>query len=241
MYKLLKYKIGRVIQKPLDHFFYIPFGSKSEVFVKSPPGNVFNLAKDYYSIPDLNLLLNNINEGETFFDVGANYGYFSLAIHDKCNGNVSVHCFEPEDEAFFRLLANKIKNNAAWTCIKMGVGNKRDWLKITTGQGGYNHIAAGNDTGIPCPVITLDEYISEQKIEKIDLMKIDVEGFEMNVLRGGEKSFTDKKIKKVLLELDGHQKRYGEEYESFSEFFISKGYVKTETTGEVNFEFWTAE
>ena len=219
--------------------FTIPFGANSKVIVMHPPGNVYDMASNPMGKDDLNYLINNVNKGDVFFDVGANCGHYTLALSDHLNFDIQIHCFEPEDEAYLRLIHNKLINNADWNCAKVAVGAKFEWLKITSGLSGYNHITVGDEVGTPCPVITLDNYIESNNIQEVHMVKMDIEGFEMDALMGARKSFEKQIIKQILLENDGHHKRYGYDFDDFQEFFKIYNYKKLKIPEVSNFEIWT--
>lgn len=140
-----------------------------------------------------------LKKGDTFIDVGANVGYLT-AIAAGCVGiSGQVHSFEPVPEYFEKLKSfadensqYKIKTNQ----FALGIEEKAEKIYI----GGKSHI--GNNTFFPellggikavetldVSVIRLDKYIEERGINKIKIIKIDVEGFEFPVLLGLEKFF----------------------------------------------------
>jgi hypothetical protein len=75
---------------------------------------------------------------------------------------------------------------------------------MTSGFDGENHLVDSNYSGISLTVdvVCLDEYCRQHKINRIDFIKIDVEGFELNVLKGGIILLTNKKIDVIQLEVN---------------------------------------
>ena len=71
-------------------------------------------------------------------------------------------------------------------------------------------------------VVTLDFLISSLKIKKIDLLKIDTEGHELNVLNGCVKSFKKRIIKNILIEIDPKSSMYLNYSPSKIHSFLSK-------------------
>ena len=72
--------------------------------------------------------------------------------------------------------------------------------------------------------IKLDNYIKEKKINNIDLLKIDTEGHELNVLKGSEKSFDDKIIKYILIEVNLTKMYKNYKTEDIENFLQRKNY-----------------
>lgn len=119
------------------------------------------------------------------------------------------------------------------------MGENESWTRITSNLGGYNHIVQNSQEGQLTKVITLAEYCQASDIKKIDLLKIDVEGFEYFVLKGAEKLLKDKVIKKIIFEVDDHEKRYSIKSEDYSNLLSQFNYKRIPSSG--NHQFWIAE
>ena len=138
-------------------------------------------------------IVRNIDE-PVFIDVGANIGQHSLFMSRFCS---QVHSFEPY-EPVRKLLEEKITiNNIDNVTIHgFGLGSENDELTFyapksdNTGTGSFlsSHTPDNNVPIGKLTVINGDEYIAELNPPKIDLIKIDVEGFEKDVLIGLEQS-----------------------------------------------------
>ena len=231
------YYVKRLVQKILFNDFSIPFRTNSEVLVSDPPGSVLKFALDKDGNKDLKLIIDELSDGDTFFDVGANFGLYSLSVYDRFGGQVEIHCFEPEMEAFRRLINTRKLNQANWNCHHFGFGAQEGWLNITSEFGGYNHITQDSKNTQKIRVFTLDQYVAETGIEKIDMLKIDVEGFEIFVLKGASRTLENKMILKVLFEVDDHQSRYGVKEEEYTAYLSKFGY-KRRNIENVNFQIW---
>lgn len=118
---------------------------------------------------------------------------FSL-LATKANPDGVAHAFEPHPAIFARLQKNVACNEAAVTCVQKAVG-------ATAGSARFFHVPGGlpsssslsesfmrsGDAEIVAtevPVITLDEYVREREIDRVDLIKIDTETTEPDVLAG---------------------------------------------------------
>lgn len=153
-----------------------------------PPG-AHGLTGFYYvGLPDFEdtaFALHLVRAGEIFADVGANAGAGSVAAAAV---GARVHAFEPVP-ATFQLL----EKNAALNCPEAsieghaaGVGRERGTLRFTTEHGAGNHVASTEDlrAGLPTvevPVVTLDDVFPDTCPT---VMKIDVEGWELEVIKG---------------------------------------------------------
>ncbi len=134
----------------------------------------------------LTLLKTNTN----FIDIGANVGYYSLAAAAKFKG-ISVMSFEPSSNTFLKfqrnIELNRLKNI---TPFQQAISDKpKEQVLYVSGQdntGMSGFQKAENFTGktelVSCT--TIDLYISKTNLHKLDIVKIDIEGAEMNVLKG---------------------------------------------------------
>ena len=127
-----------------------------------------------------------------FLDIGANMGFYSLAI-PKINPNLKVHSFEPQPGTYSTLVKNLDLNKlqGSVTAHNCGLGSVNTtatmFIPKFTGSGGGSfanlHSEEGNPEQVEVQVNTLDTYL-DSTINP-DLIKIDVEGFEYEVLSGG--------------------------------------------------------
>lgn len=148
------------------------------------------------------------------FDVGANKGDFSQLVLDAMPPDKSyeIHCFEPSKVAFGALQKNLCKNTNI-SLNNFGLGKEKGQFELFTdhfGSGGASltrrHIEQKNTTYNLSETVlidTLDDYCREVNVEKIDLLKLDVEGHELDVLFGATDCFESKKIKSVSFEFGG--------------------------------------
>lgn len=157
--------------------------------VKGRWGEVWFIGKDEYvgrSLfnygeygPDETEMILSLASG-LCLDIGANFGVMGQAL--EANG-FSVVAFEPQPDVY-----NVLRKNISGTCYNLGLGDEPGTAhmpKILTGSKanyGGQSIGSRNELGtIPVEVRTLDSF----GFENVGFMKIDVEGFEEKVLRGG--------------------------------------------------------
>lgn len=150
-----------------------------------------------------------VKKDSVIFDVGTNVGETLLNFAKLTSPEGHVHGFEPDSINFKRCMDNvKLNNFTNISINQKGLGNvagKFSLMVDTPSNRGGNRIAQNvlEKSTETIEVITLDRYAEENKIRKLDLIKIDVEGFEMNVLKGAIGTLTS--LKPILfVELDNN-------------------------------------
>ena len=146
------------------------------------------------------------------FDVGANIGNYSNSIK-LLSPNSILYSFEPHPKTYEILKNDSIKNN--YFAFNCGLGKEKSKLKLYDYEShteGTEHASFFKETfenlynknviSFDVDVITVDNFIEEQKIEKINLLKIDTEGNDFNVLLGAKKSLNNEKIDIIHFEFN---------------------------------------
>jgi FkbM family methyltransferase len=172
-----------------------------------------------------------IGKSNTIFDVGANIGETTLNFAKIIGETGTVHSFEPDpiNHTFIERNIN-LNNFKNILLFPLGFGDVEGTFKIHTfneRNKGMNRIIIDTDNTKSyreIKITTIDSYVKDKNIQKIDLIKIDVEGFEFNVLRGATKTLTE--FNPILfIELDNEnlrdQKSNSKELITFLE---NKGY-----------------
>jgi FkbM family methyltransferase len=149
-----------------------------------------------------------LKKGDTFLDIGANIGLFSLYA-SKVIGDLGLtYAFEPTPNTFQRLLENISINNCKNIIpVNIGLSNKNmvvDFNVSEDGHDAWNSIVKldqlQNWSSIKVNVETLDSFIKKYSIRKVDLIKLDVEGWEKFVLEGGEQLLRQSDTTVLLIE-----------------------------------------
>jgi FkbM family methyltransferase len=155
---------------------------------------------------DLRFLWRVLEPGVTFLDVGANEGVYSLIAAARLAGTGRVIAFEPSPREHRRLELHLRWNSCAKARAEQVA------LGAEAGRVAFYEVAAGGDTsrnGLRRPAtsdaltdivvesVTLDEYAAAHGIARVDVMKVDVEGGELDVFRGAQRVLSE--LRPVIL------------------------------------------
>lgn len=139
-------------------------------------------------------LLAELKPSDVFYDIGANIGLFTLLAAEHCK---NVVAFEPANETFKILVENVQLNNTPEniTLINAAASDKngtQDIYVLTNGKDAWNSMAVKPEEGQyridQIATINVDVLVESGKIPAPTIIKIDVEGWEMHVLKGLEKT-----------------------------------------------------
>ena len=178
-----------------------------------------------YEQGTVSILQDFLNVGDTFVDVGANIGWLSLIGAEIITKNGKVLAFEPVPSTFDILKSNKELNQFSQIELnQFALGNKEETLTIypeNENRGGASMLNHQSEKGIQIEVNTLDNL---NIISTINVMKIDVEGFELDVLKGA--FGTIKKDKpKLIIEHSIDRNNTAEQFEIYN-WIIDLGIYK---------------
>lgn len=181
---------------------------------------VINLKKDKSNLEQfLNKLLKFDNL--LIFDVGANIGR-SVEKFKKIYPNSIIHCFEPDDTAY-KILFKNFSNNKTINLNSFGLGEKNGYLEfnsyIETGKSSFYKLNLDTefikykanvsgvdqkeflDSTYQKEIMTIDNYCEKNSILKIDILKIDTQGYEENIINGANKMIKNNLIDVIYLEI----------------------------------------
>lgn len=152
-------------------------------------------------------LLSVLRPGMTFFDVGANIGYFSLLAAQQVGSTGRVVAFEPVPRNLEFLRRNLTLNPALniITVVPAAVSESRGETTLHLGwhEGNASLLADARGTttdAISVPTLPLDAYLEEQGIERVDVLKMDIEGAEIFALAGMAKGLEAGRYGHLLIE-----------------------------------------
>lgn len=140
-----------------------------------------------YEFGTVSLIKQLLKEGDIFIDVGANIGFLSLAAAVAVGKKGEVLAFEAVPSTYDILVANKELNSFSQLQARcIGVGSKSETVTIQAeeeNRGGASILNKNKTSGVEIEVKKLDELITSGPVT---LIKIDVEGYEFEVLKGAE-------------------------------------------------------
>ncbi len=134
-------------------------------------------------------ILDHLEAGTAFLDIGANIGYFSLLA--AVAGKARAVAFEPQ-APIAELLRRSAQDNHVADRIRvecLALSDSPSTMRMTScpGNTGHSRLTDGGDVEAqpyPVSVVVLDEWLRENPIGRVSVCKIDTEGAELNVLRG---------------------------------------------------------
>ncbi|MEK7263732.1 MAG: FkbM family methyltransferase [Bacteroidota bacterium] len=166
-------------------------------------GKLF-LVHTRYEQAETDLIKSILKPGNTFVDVGANIGYYSLLASQCVGEKGKVYSFEPAPNNFSLLqkniAANKLQNIIA---TQKAIAEKQGILRLFMDEhlsGGHQIFDSGlKSHSVDVETISLDEFFLPKNV-KIDLLKIDIEGAEMFALEGVKKTIASNPTMKLITE-----------------------------------------
>lgn len=147
----------------------------------------------------------------TVFDVGANIGKYAKKILD-ISPNSKIYLFEPHPKNF-EILSTKLSDCHDIMLNNFAVGHELSMLKLydyenkpsshaSLYKAVIEEIHSSKSASYDVSVMTLDQFTFENSIKHIDLLKIDVEGHELNVLLGAKKLLSESRISVIQFEFN---------------------------------------
>ena len=213
--------ISRIINVPI----MLPFVNGTYLITNR---GMIGATGDYYcglrEHEDMGFLLHVLQPGDLFVDAGANIGSYSI-LAGSCAG-VDVVAFEPIPSTFSWLQKN-IKVNALENKVRamnVGLAEKKGTIHFSSNLDVRNHVLLKNEENLPfieIDVVTLDDALNGKSPAVI---KIDVEGFEIQTLIGAKNIINNPSLMAIIIEMNGSGERYGIKDDKIHKLLISKGF-----------------
>jgi FkbM family methyltransferase len=169
------------------------------------------------------------------FDVGSNEGQFLEEVFEPLQHSglpLQVHAFEPS-QAAYQVLHDRFQDRPDLRLNHFGLGKQNGEFELFANAPGsglaslsrrrLDHFGIGFDSSERVAIRKLDDYCLEQGVERIDLLKMDVEGHELDVLEGGARMFRERRIRLASFEFGGGNIDSRTFFQDFWYFFTENG------------------
>ncbi len=201
-----------------------------------------------FEYKSLELFLGQIKKGDTILDVGANVGLYSLLGAKYIGSEGKVYAFEPTDKTY-KILDLNIKrsnlSNIYSQHIALADGKRPMMMLNPTGESGEYEDAMNKITFLEQTIqdqnITytdsLDNFVLDHALTRIDFIKIDIEGAELLFFRGANQSLRQYKPKLLFEAKEEHCQFYGYSVLDSLVYLYNLGY----SIKQVDHEQWFAQ
>ncbi len=149
------------------------------------------------------LIANSGGDSPVMLDVGANVGLHSIRVA-WARPSARLFAFEPVTANYAVMRKNILRNRleSRIESVHAAVGAKDGAVSISAGYGTGNWVGATDSRHLETvPVVSIDSFVSQRALQRVTVIKADVEGYELQVLRGAHKCLA-KLRPKLLLEID---------------------------------------
>jgi FkbM family methyltransferase len=218
----MRWNIGR----RLMHADYVlPLADEASVLV-SDQENFGTLAYTcaLWDFEEMLFMINLLRPDDLFLDIGANVGGYTI-LASAVAGARSM-AFEPVPTTYRKLVRNIRINNIEERAqaLQLAIADVDQTISMTADRGGLNHVVSGrwNGATVEVPVRRLDDVLGEAQCR---LIKLDTEGFEMNVLRGGPRTLANPNLLALIVELNGSGARYGNSDSAVHDEILRHGFA----------------
>jgi FkbM family methyltransferase len=204
---LYRFFLWQIISRVYKHPILLPFTDKSSYLCWN---GLMGLTGNWYyglmELKEMSFLLHFIRDEDCFFDIGANVGAFTILASQ--HSSAVVHSFEPHPQTFKYLVRNiKIQDKTEKVYLhNLALGDTNALIEFTCDLDTTNHVAIDKDKN---NISVESKSINSLKITSPNLIKIDVEGFEFNVLKGATNILENLNLKAIIIELNGSGLKFG--------------------------------
>jgi FkbM family methyltransferase len=225
--------VSRLVGKHLLTNARIVFRTRSKALLSVDPSNLdiytYILSHDGIAAEKvIDAACYLLRPGKVFYDIGANAGIVSIEIAKRFGDNVTVFAFEPQ-EILARNIAVSVQLNdfRNMHVLRTLVGDKTGaaslFIPKSTAPASHASMRSRSSKAktVTCRLETIDELVASGKISPPDVMKIDVEGAELEVLRGARQTLKTYRPS-VIFETDGNADRFGYTRQDIIEFIRSQ-------------------
>lgn len=227
---------GRLEVQVADGRFWVDMASNFGFRVTSAEG---------YEPETKALLSSFLRPGMVFVDLGANEGFFSVVASRLVGMTGKVLAIEPQTRLGPVIWRNLELNNATNVTLaqvavsaEAGVAEFNLAPDTNSGSSGLTRATRYANPTQAVRTLTLDAFLQEHNLSKVDVMKIDIEGYEYEAVLGAKELFRSQMVRRVLIEIHGKLlSARGRSPQDITDFLLSCGYERQERKG---FEVFTS-
>ncbi|MES2512975.1 MAG: FkbM family methyltransferase [Bacteroidota bacterium] len=193
---------------------------------------LYNLSYSQFKLKndktEIELLKKIIKPGDHILDIGANIGFYAKLLSQFTTDKGRVYCFEPDSQNFKYLKKNtKGINNIE--LFNKAVSDKTDVIKVYKSKllnvDHRTYPVNNYDSVEEMTSVSIDELIKDRTISKVNVIKIDIQGFELTAFSGMKHLLSSSNDLKIIAEYWPHGfKRAGTSAIAFYDFFNELGY-----------------
>jgi FkbM family methyltransferase len=165
--------------------------------MKGATGNIY-VGLDEFA--DMMLALHFLRKGDLFIDVGANVGSYAILASGVCRA--TTWAFEPDPNTVRSLKRNLAINNLneLVTVYELALGDADSDIPFTIGRDTYNRVAGTSEKDVRMVHQRRLDALMGGTTHPVIMMKVDVEGYQEEVLQGAKELLADHRLKIVVLE-----------------------------------------
>jgi FkbM family methyltransferase len=201
--RAVKYRRSMIDYLPTNrHFIFKKYLGDISVQIDTVYPIEREMLTGWYDAETTAIIEKCVKPGDVCIDIGANVGAISFALAKRVGSPGRVWACEPGEFLFKKLVSN-IGLNPGYEKIisplKVGFSDKKEvrfWNEDKQNRGNVSFLFLDSNQDERVELIPFDHFISEQNLERLDFVKIDVEGMEYEVIKGAVESIS--KYKPIL-------------------------------------------
>lgn len=210
--------------------FYLYFNPHFDNGMTYGDGQSFDAHHKQYGVefPE-RFLLENLADGMTYCDIGANNGYYYALKAARLRPGCRVVAVEPDRKILPHLNKNAERNGVQRNLeiAATALGNTTGTAHMTAdlGASGFVVPEGGARAGLTqTPIDTFDNFTRARSLDRVDFIKVDIEGFEYNFLLGAQQALERFRPVLIMEWEDSHLRRAGASADSVLQLLKSRNY-----------------
>ena len=198
-----------------------------------------------YELPIQTIFAQHLDTGDVFYDIGANVGFFSIVAAKLVGDTGKVYAFEPGTENAKAIRHNaKLNNFDTIEVIEKAVSNTSGEGQLLLAKYSGGHALATADAPpdlageLTVDLVSIDDLIAQNRIASPNFVKVDVEGGELDVLKGMTQTIKTYKPTIIYEVDDGDRTAYEQKYRELESFLQTLDYQVTPTENSYDTIDW---